>query len=271
MMKISYQWIPGAYSYITAQYVAGIMGGSHTELIPYKNFNEVWKSVDSETIAVIPIENSRAGSIHDNLYNFMRYKHKIIGETHTSINHALLSKETDIHAIKKCYSHRQALSQCHGFLKKHHIEEIEYFDTAGAAQFVSESNESGIAAIASEEAGKLYKLDIVQKEIQDQKGNTTRFLIIADKDSNFHYSHPSGKTAILFQARDIPASLYKCLWSFATNNVNLTKIESIPLFEDPFMYVFWLEFEGKQTDESVRKSLNELSFFTKKIQILGEY
>jgi prephenate dehydratase len=77
--------------------------------------------------------------------------------------------------------------------------------------------------------------------------------------------------AILFQARDIPASLYKCLWAFATNNVNLTKIESIPLFEDPFMYVFWLEFEGKREDESVRKSLNELAFFTKKIQILWEY
>lgn len=270
-MKISYQGVPGAYSYITALNVAKIMKDKKAELVPHKNFTEVWKSVNAESIAVIPIENSRAGSIHDNLYNFMRYKYKIIWEIHTEINHALLSKENDIKKIKKVYSHWQALSQCHNFLKKHSIEGIEYFDTAGAAEFVMQSDEEGIAAIASEEAGKLYKLNIIQPNIQDQKGNSTRFLIIADKENTLSYPKPSNKVAILFQARSIPASLYKCLWAFATNNVNLTKIESIPLFEDPFMYVFWLEFEGRIADEPVRKSLNELAFFTKKVQILGEY
>jgi prephenate dehydratase len=190
-MKISYQGIPGAYSYITAQHVAQMMKDKKAELVPYKNFSEVWKSVDKETIAVLPIENSRAGSVHDNLYNFMRYKYTIIGEVSTDINHALLSKECDIGSIKKAYSHRQALSQCHSFLKKHHIEGIEYFDTAGAAQFVAECEETGVAAIASEEAGKLYGLHVIQKEIQDQKGNSTRFLVIADKESSFSYPQQS--------------------------------------------------------------------------------
>lgn len=103
------------------------------------------------------------------------------------------------------------MSQCHNFLKKHSIEGIEYFDTAGAAEFVMQSDEEGIAAIASEEAGKLYKLNIIQPNIQDQKGNSTRFLIIADKENTLSYPKPSNKVAILFQARSIPASLYKCL------------------------------------------------------------
>jgi prephenate dehydratase len=114
-------------------------------------------------------------------------------------------------------------------------------------------------------------LNILARNIQDQNGNTTRFFVIAHKDNTIKYPDKKGKMTLLFQARDIPASLYKCLWAFATNNVNLTKIESIPSFQDPFMYTFRLEFEGTSTDENVRKSLNELAFFTKSIQVVGEY
>jgi prephenate dehydratase len=163
------------------------------------------------------------------------------------------------------------LNQCYHFLKQHHIQPIEYFDTAGAAKYLNEQSQSWVAAIASEQAGKLYHLNVLTRNIQDQDGNTTRFFIISHKYNTTQYPNKKGKTTLLFQARDIPASLYKCLWAFATNNVNLTKIESIPSFQDPFMYTFRLEFEGSPADEHVKKSLDELAFFTKSIQIIWTY
>jgi prephenate dehydratase len=270
-MKISYQGIPGSYSHITAGKVAEQLQLPLTQLMGYTTFNEVRANINENTLAVIPIENSRAGSIHDNLYNFLRYDSTIIGEVHTEIHHVLLSQETDITRINKAFSHPQALSQCYTFLKNHHIEPIEYFDTAGAAKHLADQPQHGTAAIASAQAGNLYKLNVIEQNIQDQEGNTTRFLVIAPKGTLLEYPEKQGKMTILFQARDIPASLYKCLGAFATNAVNLTKIESIPSFQDPFMYTFRLEFEGKRTDDPIRKSLNELAFFTKNMQILGEY
>jgi prephenate dehydratase len=151
------------------------------------------------------------------------------------------------------------------------MQAIEYFDTAGAAKYLSDHAQAWVAAIASEQAGNLYNLHILARNIQDQDGNTTRFFVVAHKDNTLKYPDKKGKMTLLFQARDIPASLYKCLGAFATNNVNLTKIESLPSFQDPFMYTFRLEFAGTSTDENVQKSLNELTFFTRSIQRLGEY
>ena len=227
--------------------------------------------MSGDTLAVIPIENSRAGSVHENLYNFLRYDCKIIGEVNTEIHHALLSLEEKIEEVHTVYSHPQALSQCYTFLQQHRLVPIEYFDTAGAAKYIAEYPQKGVAAIASEEAGRLYKLHVLQQNIQDQEGNTTRFFVLARGGSKVEYPEKKGKMTVLFQARDIPASLYKCLGAFATNVINLTKIESIPSFQDPFMYMFWLEFEGKGKDDAVLKALDELAFFTKNIQVLGEY
>jgi len=270
-MFISYQGLPGAYSHITALRVAQQLGVDPGNLREYSTFKEVWESVNEDTLAVVPIENSRAGSVHDNLYNFLRYDCKIIGEANTEINHALLSLEDTIQEVHTVYSHPQALSQCYTFLERHHLVPMEYFDTAGAAKYIASHPQKGVAAIASEEAGRLYKLHTLQQNIQDQDGNSTRFFVLASKESKVDYPEKKGKMTILFQARDIPASLYKCLGAFATNVVNLTKIESIPSFQDPFMYMFWLEFQGKSEDDAILKSLDELRFFTKNIQVLGEY
>ena len=118
---------------------------------------------------------------------------------------------------------------------------------------------------------EIYWLNILDKNIQDQNWNTTRFFIITNKDSKIKFKNKSNMTSILFEARNIPASLYKCLWAFATNNVNLTKIESLTNPNSPFTYLFWLDFEGNLKDENVWKSLEELKFFTKSIKVLGEY
>ncbi|MDD2487141.1 MAG: prephenate dehydratase [Candidatus Gracilibacteria bacterium] len=269
-MKIYYLGELGAYSHIAGT-IAKKNLGDNVELINLPSFGDIWNSISVGSIGVVPIENSYAGSIHENLYNFLRYDFKIIGEIKLEINNCLISKETDISKIKTVYSHHQALSQCYEFMKEYSIEGIKSSSTASAAKMVSESDERGIGAISSELSAEIYGLNILAKGIQDQKGNTTRFFIIAHKDEKIEYSDKKNKVTIVFEARNIPASLYKCLGSFATNSINLAKIESLPSLKDPFSYMFWLDFEGNLGEENVKEALKELQYFTKSLKILGEY
>ena len=270
-MKIYYQWEPGAYSNLASFGIKELLNIEVTDITWLSDFSSVWDEIGENSIGVLPVENSYAWNIHENLYNFLRYDYKIIGEYNLNINHCLLTKETDIKDIKKIYSHSQALSQCHNFMQNHNIKAVKYPDTAAAASMVAKSNEAWIWAIASSLAWDIYGLNILEEDLQDQDGNTTRFFIVAPADSKLVYRTKAEKVSIVFEARDIPASLYKCLWAFATNHVNLRKIESLPSLKDPFTYMFWLDFEGRLDDESVVKSLAELEFFTNYIKVLGDY
>ncbi len=275
---IYYQWILGAYSHIAANILKKNLKLDEQEIQWKKSFDLVWQCLKDKDFAVLPIENSYAGTIHINIYNFLKYNYKIIWEIYLPINHFLLTKnKVDLKHIKKAYSHPQALSQCQLFLKKNNIEAIEYIDTSKSAEFVSKSKDDDIAAIASELAWKIYNLNVVEKNIQDQDWNTTRFLIVTKSltkntiNYNLNYQNLQRKVSIIFKAKHIPVSLYKCLWAFATNNINLTKIESIPSYQDKFHYLFWLDFEWKLSDLQVKNALEELDFFTDEIQILWEY
>ena len=270
-MKLIYQWVPWAYSNIVCLEVSKLIEWEITDIIWVDNFTALWESIDWENIWVIPIENSYAGNIHENLYNFLRYDFQIIWEVNLEVNHCLLSKESDISDIKEVYSHPQALSQCHNFLKKYNIKPLKFSDTAWAAEMIVKKDKTWIWAIASSLAGDIYWLNILEESIQDQNWNTTRFFIVAPKNAWIVFKNKKNKTSIVFEAKNIPASLYKCLWAFATNNVNLTKIESLPSLKDPFTYLFWIDFDWTTKDISVKKSLIELKFFTNNIKILGEY
>lgn len=270
-MKIYYQWQPWAYMHLASIEVAKNLSTTIEEIVWLNSFSACWDNIREDSVLVLAIENSYAGSIHENLYNFLRFDAKIIWEYSSEINHCLCSKEMDIKNIKKAYSHFKALPQCYEYLKKNNIEAIEYADTASAAMMVSKSDEKGIASISSELACEMYGLNLLDKWIQDQKWNTTRFIIVVPRDSEIEYQKSSNKVSILFEARDIPASLYKCLWAFATNGVNLTKIESMPTLKWPFTYYFWLDFEWNLCEENIKKSLEELEYFTNDIIILGEY
>lgn len=269
-MNIYYQGIPWAYMHQTSLEVEKKLNIKIDNLIWLNNFEECRENLWN-WVLVLAIENSYAWSIYENLYNFLRREAKIIGEYSLEINHCLCSKEKDLKNIKKAYSHYKALPQCYNYLKKNNIEPIVYSDTASAAKMVSESSEKWIASISSELACEMYGLNLVEKWIQDQKWNNTRFIVIVPKNSNIEYKNKIWKVSILFEARNIPASLYKCLWAFATNWVNLTKIESLPSLKNPFTYYFWIDFEGNLDEERVKKSLEELKFFTNEINILWEY
>lgn len=270
-MKIYYQGNPGSYMHTASLAVAEHLSVGIESIEGKPDFQEVWDNIGSEGIAVLAIENSYMGSIHPNLHGFLKHDCKIIGDYFLSINHCLCSKETEISQIKKAYSQMPALEQCHKYLKNRNIQPTPYSDTALSAKFVSESNENGLAAICSELAADMYGLNILEKNIQDHQGNTTRFAIIVPENSSISYTQKTGKVSLLFESRHIPASLYKCLGAFATHDINLTKLESIPSFKWNFAFMFWLDFEWNLKDENVVKALEELEFFTSEIRILGEY
>ncbi len=270
-MKLIYQWVPWAYSNLACFKAKELLETQVDEMLWLPDFKSVWEQIDDKHIAILPVENSYAWNIHENLYNFLRYDYKILWEINLEINHCLLSKEENINNIKKVYSHSQALDQCHNYLKNKNIKPKLYWDTAAAAQMLIKNKEYWVWAIASSLAWDIYWLNILDENIQDQDWNTTKFFIIVPKNSKIELKEKKWKTSIIFETKNIPAALYKCLWAFATNNVNLTKIESMPSLKWPFTYLFWMNFEWTINDENVIKSLEELEFFTKQIKILWEY
>lgn len=270
-MNIYYQGNPWSYMNIASKQIKKDLNINIENIIWKSKFNDVWESINKNWIWVLAIENSYMWSIHQNIYNFLKYDFKIIWEYYLEINHCLCSIENDIKNIKSVYSQMPALEQCSNYLKQKNIEAKEFSDTALSAKYIWKKQLKWVWAICSLEAAKLYWLNIIEKNISDQKWNTTRFIIIAPKKSNIKYNKKNNKVWIIFEAKDMPSSLYKCLWSFATNNINLNKIESMPSYKWSFSYNFWLEFEWSLDSEKTKKALDELNFFTKKIIILWEY
>ena len=270
-MNIYYQWEPWAYSHLASKQIEKFLDKKIDKIEWKVDFLSVWEEIESGNIWVLPVENGYAGSIHENLYYFLRYDYKIIWEFDLEVQHCLLSLETDIKSVKQAFSHPQALSQVHNFLKDNNIRTQKFSDTAAAAKYISENKLNWVWAIASSLAWEIYGLNLLRENIADQKWNTTKFFVLSKKDENILFKNRSDKVSILFEARDIPASLYKCLWAFATNNVNLTKIESMPNLKDPFSYIFFMTFKGQLQDENIKKALEELDFFTNSIKILWEY
>ncbi len=271
-MKIYYQWELWCYHHQTSLEIEKDLNVKIDEMIGLDNFEKCWEKLSDENILVLAIENSTAGSIYENLYKFFNTNAKIIGEYNMEINHCICSLESDIKNINKVYSHFKALPQCYNYLKNKWINnQIISPDTAGAAKKIFKDNEYNAGAICSSFAAKMYKLNILEENIQDHKRNTTRFVIIVPKNSEIKYKNKKNKVSILFEAKNIPSSLYKCIWVFAKNNINLSKIESLPNIKTPFSYLFWLDFEWKLEDENVIKALEELKLFTINIKIIWEY
>jgi len=273
-MKIYYQWEPGAYSNIASIEVSKqLWVEQDCEVIWLETFESVWSRIAEGHIGVLPIENSYAWPIHANLFAFSRFDASIIGTYNLEINHCLLSLEDNISDIKTAISHPQALDQTYHYMKGHDIIRENFYDTAGAAKHISENKVRWYASISSKLAAEIYGLNILEEGVQDQEWNTTRFLVVClnKHASEYHYKTKKNKTSLLIEARHIPASLYKCLGSFATNNVNLTKIENLPNFGKPFEAKFWIDIEWSLQDDGVKKALHELEFFTSEIRILWEY
>jgi len=272
-MKIFYQWEPGSYSHLAARNIQNYLSHDISEIKWELDFDTVWEQVSEGNIGVLPLENSYAGTIHQNVYNFLLYDHKIIGEYDFEVEHCLLSLEEDVNAVQEVYSHPQALSQTHKYTHKNKWLVKPYGDTAGAAKMISEKNRRWAAAIASELAGEIYKLNILARNIQDQEWNTTKFIVIVPDNlvDTIRFSSQKQRVSIFFEAEHAVGSLFQCLGVFANRGINLTKIESIPLRNQRFSYGFWIRFEWSLSQDRVQEALSELRAIANDIRILGEY
>lgn len=269
MKKVGYQGMKGAYSE-AALYKHF---GKDAEARGFNSFEEVFEAVKDGTVefGVLPFENTIAGPVTRNYDMLLSEDVFIIAEIFLDIKHNLLSKKGNkIENIKTAYSHPHALDQCRDFLDKNNIEPFPKYDTAGAAKMVSESEKDDEAAIASELCAEIYDLDIIEKDIQSNKHNTTKFFVIVRKD-NVPDSLKKEKTSIVFKTKHYPGALVNTLQRLAKNDINLTKLESRPLPETPWEYVFYADFEGGLDDDNVKFTLNEMEATSLFVKVLGSY
>ncbi len=268
-IKVAFQGEKGAYSHLAALEVF-----PEAEISGCSTFEEAFKlgSDNSEYKIIIPIENSLAGRVADIHYLIPKYKLQIHSEHFQKVSHNLLSiKGAKIEDIKTVRSHSQAIDQCKKIISKNNFKTIISADTAGSAKFISEKKNKSEAAIASTLAAKIYNLEILQSNIEDENQNTTRFLIL-QKDS-IHPEADNKKyiTSCIFKLKSIPAALYKALGGFATNGVNLCKLESFSVKNTFDQVNFYIDIEGHIKDPSLQKALEELGFHTQKLDVLGVY
>ena len=269
-VKIAIQGELGAYSHIAAE---NLYKGA--EITTCTTFEETFKQAykDSNYKIVIPIENSLAGRVADIHYLLPKYKLQIHGEHFQTVEHNLLSKQNAvIDDIKFIRSHAQAIGQCQNLINKRKFKPIISADTAGSAKDLAEGDDKSIAAIASKLSAKIYNLKILEKNIEDEKGNVTRFLIMGKNiEQPEFFSKKKYITSCIFRVKSEPSALYKCLGGFATNQVNLTKLESFSVKNTFDQANFYLDLEGHIEQPGVKKALEELGFHTETLDILGVY
>lgn len=270
-MDIYYQGSPWSYMHAASLAIQPYLSKKDSQIIGKVIFKDVWENIIAGWIGVLAIENSYMGNIHPNLYAFIKNDCKIIWEYYGAIDHCLCSKETDISEIKTVYSQIPALEQCYKYIDDHGFEAKECSDTALSAKIAAESDQPGVAGICSELASEIHWVNILDRKIQDQQENTTRFAVIVPKDSEISFSQKSDKISIIFEAKYMSSSLYHCLGCFAKHNLDLSKIESLPSYSKSFSYHFWIDFSGNLQDKKVQNALAELKEFTRSIRIVGEY
>lgn len=280
---VAYQGVPGAYSEVAA--LAALPGWRHA---PCNNFELVFQSLTqwSADRAVLPIENSLGGSIHDNFDLMINHRLHIVAETLVDVNHCLLALPgAQKNNLRRVLSHPQALAQCDQYLRSLGTEGTReaVFDTAGAAQSIAANGWTDVGAIASARAAELYGLEILERSVQDNKDNVTRFIVLAREPLVIRDPQPGKyKTSIVFSLMEGPGMLYKAMSVFALRDINMTKIESRPLRSAPiafeldskrrsYNYLFFIDFNGSTAEVGVQNALKNLEEFATMLRVLGSY
>ena len=268
MSKIYFQGTYGAYSHLAALSV-----DSDAEILPCKTFDECFNkaSLEAECKIIIPESNRITGNIGIE-YLIFQYRLNIYAEYFQKIEHNLLALPgVKISEIKDVYSHGQALSQCSKFIKSNNLIEHVRADTAGSAEMISKDPDKTKAAIASSLSAKTYNLEIIEKNIENEKGNLTRFLIMGKNISQPEFANKKYITSFLFKLKSKPAALYQSLSGFAINGVNLTKLQSYPEKNSFDSYFFLCDLDGHIEDSKVQKSLEELGLHCQDFHVLGVF
>ena len=267
-MKIFYQGSPGAYSHLAA-----LENYPKAEILPCKTFDECFnKAIENQNNKIIIPESNRITGNIGIEYLIFKHRLNIYAEHFQKVEHNLLAlKDSKISDIKEVYSHAQALSQCSNFIKKNRLTENVHADTAGSAQFVSLYKDLKKSAIASKLSAKIYDLKILKKNIENEKGNITRFLIMGKSVSQPDMKNKKYITSFLFKLKSKPAALYQALGGFAINGINLTKLQSYPEKNSFTSYFFLCDLDGHLEDPNVQKSLEELGLHCQDFHVLGVF
>jgi len=266
--RIAFQGEPGAYSHEACRHARPDM-----EPLPCRTFEDVIEAVRSEAaeLAMLPVENSTYGRVADIHHLLPESGLNIIAEAFVRVHINLLAVPgTALAAVAAAMSHTVLLGQCRSFLRRHNIMAVIGADTAGSAKRVAERGERKMAALASELAGEIYGLEVLARHIEDNDQNTTRFLLMA-RAPDFSRRSARMMTSFVFRVRNIPAALYKAMGGFATNGVNMTKLESYMVDGSFTATQFYADIEGHPEDANVRLALDELGYFTSMLTVLGTY
>ena len=268
--KISFQGVSGAYSEQACK-------SAFPNLTPVacETFLEAMKMVENgKTIyAMIPLENSTAGRVEEIYRLIPKMNLYVVGEHFEPVVHCLLGlKNSKISDLRYVASHPQALAQCFHNIEKLNLVPIAKLDTAGAAKEIKELGDKTFGAIASSLAAEIYDLEILQNHFEDIKGNTTRFFILSKEKKVPQYNKEKKYiTSLIFQVRNIPAALYKALGGFATNSINLLKLESYSVKGSLNASLFHADIEGHIESDAMKRAIEELNFFSTEVKILGTY
>lgn len=268
-MRVSFQGWPGANSDMASRQVF-----PDAETVPCPSFEDALAAIRDgrADVGMIPIENSIAGRVADMHHLLPESGLHIIGEHFMRVNHQLVALPgTTLADIREVHSHVHAIGQCRQWLRARGLKSLVHADTAGAARMVSEQADKGIAAISTRLAAEIYKLDIVATDIEDAEHNTTRFVVLSRDPVRPKPNNGPVMTSFVFEVRSVPAALYKALGGFATNGVNITKLESYMLGGRFSQTQFYADVEGHPEDQALQYALEELRFFTRNFHVLGVY
>jgi prephenate dehydratase len=267
--RVAFQGEPGAYANLAAREAIG-----HAAAIPKPSFEDAIDAVKSGDcdLCIIPVENSLMGRIADIHHLLPDSGLHIVGEHFLPIHHQLLGvKGATLDGVTSVYSQAPALAQCRNIIRERKLEVHNWYDTAGAARHVAELKDPGAAAIASTLAGELYGLSVLKADVEDEHHNMTRFLIMAQGADDTPHDGRKTVTSFVFRVKNVPAALYKAMGGFATNGVNMTKLESYQLGGSFNATQFYADIQGHPDDPAVARALEELGFFTTRLTILGVY
>ncbi len=270
-MKIAFQGEQGAYSELAAKEFFGVS----KKYIPVPEFEDVYNAVSKGKVqhGILPIENSLAGSIHQNYDILLKGDLNIVGELFLKVSHYLIANEgVKRKNIRKVYSHPQALAQCKNYLKKYkNLTLIPVSNTASAVSMIKKEKYDDAAAVASMQAAIDYNMAVFGKRIEDVKNNQTRFIMLSKEPLQIKSKKKKTKTSIVFTLKNIPGALFKALSVFALRDIDLFKIESRPVSGRNFEYMFYLDFEGNIEDKVQKNAVNHLREITSFERVLGSY
>jgi prephenate dehydratase len=273
---VAFQGARGAFSEEAARRLVG----PHTPVLPCERFEDVFGSLKSGRVAgaVVPIENTLAGSVHENYDHLVNFEFPIVAETSVRIVHNLIVRNgVPFSKIKRAFSHPVALNQCLDFFAKNpQIERIPFYDTAGSVKMIVEEGLSDAGAIASSVAAEIYGARILRRSIESDRQNFTRFFLLRTADYARRHvtpkaAHSTWKTSLVFSTRNVPGSLFRALSAFALRDLSLAKIESRPLRGKPWEYLFYVDFLGRVDTPNAQNALNHLRELADFLRVLGCY